>query len=150
MLCRKDAIHFLGAVLADEDNCASVEFRCKKSELIRTDYITGDTIFPGLHIGLSYAYNYIATNNNDRFYYFCVRDEETFIFEVDTVALVNRLLGIIPYTLTAPLFVPYQDYVFFLFGGGKLGNNWGGKKLAGNLKTYNHKLVLETPNNYFK
>lgn len=145
MLCGKDAIQFLGNVLTDEDDSMSIYYRYKKSELIRTDYITGDTILTGLSVQISAIYNPNIKTNNDKFYYFNVKDEETVIVVVDTVAMENRTLEALPHTLMAPLFIPYQDDLFYLFGGGKSRNTWGGlKKPMGTLKTYSHKLVLES------
>ncbi|KAI9246169.1 hypothetical protein EDC94DRAFT_627631 [Helicostylum pulchrum] len=144
MLCGKDAIQFLGTIFTDEDDGMSMDFQHKYSELIRTDYITGDTILSGLRAKLPIVYNAIVKTNNDKFYHFDVKDEETVIIVVDTVALENRTLEALPHALTAPLFVPYQDDLLFLFGGGKSRFYWGAKKPTGTLKTYSHKLVLES------
>ncbi|GAA5807273.1 hypothetical protein MFLAVUS_000630 [Mucor flavus] len=145
MLCGKDAIQFLGNVLTDEDDSMLVYFRLENSELIRTDYITGNTILSGLSVKASSTYDLIVKANNDKFYYFDVKDEETVIVVVDTVALENRTLEALPHTLEAPLFIPYQDDLLFLFGGGRSRNSWNRpKKSTGTLKTYSHKLVPES------
>ncbi|GAA5797679.1 hypothetical protein HPULCUR_003071 [Helicostylum pulchrum] len=144
ILCGKDAIQFLGTVVTDKNDGVSVDFQRKKHVLISTDYITGDTVLKGLCV--RFADNAIVKTNNDKFYFFDVKDKETVIILVDTVALVNRLVEVLPHTLTAPLFVPYQDDLFFLFGGGTNRPHFGGVQKT---KTYSHKLVKDPTNNYF-
>ncbi|KAG2231681.1 hypothetical protein BDF21DRAFT_417348 [Thamnidium elegans] len=145
LLCSEDAIHFLGIVVADEDVDYSFDSRHKELAVIRSDYITGDTVLSGFSVDIPRRYGSVIKTNNDKFYCFNVNDEESNIFIVDAVALENRTLEALPHALAAPLFVPYQDDLIYLFGGGKRRQYFGNRqKPKGTLKTYSHKLVLES------